>query len=84
MFDQDPFRLMRIFAHAQTRGLRISSELAQIIRRRLRLVNRTFQYAKETRKIFISILSHKGKVGRILRAMHEVDLLGAYLPEFGD
>lgn len=84
VFNQDPFRLLRVFAHAQSRGLRISSELAQLIRRRLRLVNRTFQYAKAAREAFIEILGRKGQVGRILRAMHEVDLLGAYLPEFGD
>lgn len=84
VFNQDAFRLLRVFEHAQSRGLRISSELSQLIRRRLRLVNRTFQYAKAARETFIAILGQKGKVGRILRAMHEVDLLGAYLPEFGD
>lgn len=84
VFNADPFRLLRVFEHAQSRNLRISSELAQLIRRRLRLVNRTFQYAKAARETFITILGAKGKVGRILRAMHEVDLLGAYLPEFGD
>lgn len=84
VFHQDPFRLMRVFAHAQSRRLRISSELAQLIRRRLRLVNRTFQYARAARETFGEILARKGQVGRILRAMHEVDLLGAYLPEFGD
>lgn len=84
VFNVDPFRLLRVFAHAQARGLRVSPELAQLIRRRLRLVNRTFQYAKAARETFIEILGEKGKVGRILRAMHEVDLLGAYLPEFGD
>lgn len=84
VFNQDPIRLIRVFGHAQTRDLRISSELAQLIRRRLRLVNRTFQYARAAREAFGEILSRKGQVGRILRAMHEVDLLGAYLPEFGD
>ena len=62
----------------------LSSELQQLIRRRLRLVNRTFQYARAARETFIAILSRRGQVGRILRAMHEVDLLGAYLPEFGE
>ncbi len=84
VFNQDPFRLLRVFAHMQDRNLRLSSELEQLIRRRRRLINRTFQYAKAAREIFVSILSQPGKVGRILRAMHEVDVLGAYLPEFGE
>ncbi len=83
VFKQDPFRLLRVFEHAQTRDLRLSSELEQLIRRRRRLINRTFQYAKAARETFIAILSRPGKVGRILRAMHEVDVLGDYMPEFG-
>lgn len=83
VFKQDPFRLLRVFEYAQTRDLRLSSELEQLIRRRRRLINRTFQYAKTARETFIAILSRRGKVGRILRAMHEVDILGDYLPEFG-
>lgn len=84
VFIHDPFRLLRVFEHAQTRDLRLSSEVQQLIRRRLRLVNRTFQYARAARETFIAILSRRGKVGRILREMHEVDVLGAYLPEFGE
>jgi [protein-PII] uridylyltransferase len=85
VFEQDPFRMLRVFEHAQTRNLRLSSELQQLIRGCLPLVNnRTFQYARAAREIFIGILSRRGQVGRILRAMHEVDLLGAYLPEFGE
>ncbi|HEY0794043.1 MAG TPA: [protein-PII] uridylyltransferase [Chthoniobacterales bacterium] len=84
IFHEDPFRLMRVFLHAQQRELDLSPELQQLIRRRTRLVNRTFQYARATRETFQAVLSRKGQVGRILRMMHEVDFLGRYLPEFGD
>ncbi len=84
VFKQDPFRLLRVFEHMQDHDLRLSSELEQLIRRRRRLINRTFQYARTAREIFVSILSKPGKVGRVLRAMHEVDVLGDYLPEFGE
>ena len=83
IFTPDPARMMRAFQHLQQRQLRLSPELAQLIRRRLHLVDRTFQYSKAAREIFMAICARKGEVGRILRAMHEVDFLGRYIPEFG-
>lgn len=83
IFTQDHSRLMRLFQHMQQRGLRMSAELQHLVRRRLHLVDKTFCYAKATREVFTAICSRKGEVGRILRAMHEVDLLGRYVPEFG-
>ncbi len=84
VFHEDPFRLIRVFLYAQQRELELSSELQQLIRRRTRLVNRTFQYARAARETFQAILSRKGQVGHILRMMHEVDFLGKYMPEFGE
>jgi [protein-PII] uridylyltransferase len=83
IFHEDPYRLMRVFLYAQQRELELSPELQQLIRRRTRMVNRTFQYSRATRETFQAILSRKGLVGHILRMMHEVDFLGRYLPEFG-
>ena len=83
VFNQDPARMMRLFQHLQQRGLRLSAELAQLIRRRLHLVDRTFQYLKPVRETFLAICSRKGEVGAILRAMHKVDFLGRFIPEFG-
>jgi [protein-PII] uridylyltransferase len=83
IFNQEPARMMRMFQHLQQRQLQLSPELAQLTRRRLHLVDRTFQYSKAARETFIAICSRKGEVGHILRAMHEVDFLGRYVPEFG-
>ncbi len=82
IFNRDPSRMMRSFRLAQQRNLRFSAELGDLVRRRLRLVDRTFQYGKENREVFLSILSGKGKVGGILRLMHDLGFLGKYLPEF--
>jgi [protein-PII] uridylyltransferase len=84
IFNQDPFRMIRVFQHAQQRKLRLSPDLQQLIRRRLHLVDRTFQYARAARETFAAILSRKGEVGRTLRMMHRVDFLGRYIPEFGE
>ncbi len=59
-------------------------ELQQLVRRRLQLVDRTFQYSRAARETFSAILSRKGEVGRTLRMMHTVDFLGRYIPEFGE
>jgi [protein-PII] uridylyltransferase len=83
IFADDPQRLMRLFRHAQVRRLELSPALRDLVRRRLSLVDRTFQYSRAARQVFLSILSRKGDVGRILRTMHETDFLGRYLPEFG-
>lgn len=82
IFNHDPQRMMRAFQLAQTRGLAFSAELGDLVKRRLRLVDRTFQYNKENRIVFLSILSRKGEVGRILRLMHDLGFLGKYVPEF--
>lgn len=83
VFSQEPARLMRLFQHLQQRNLTLSAELAQLVRRRLHLCDRTFQYSKAARETFLAICSRKGEVGRILRAMHRIDFLGRYVPEFG-
>ena len=83
IFRDQPRRLMRVFLHAQQRGLRLHADLAQLIRNQLALVDRAFLSDEHVAETFLSILNQRGNVAPILRAMHEVDLLGKYVPEFG-
>jgi [protein-PII] uridylyltransferase len=83
LFRKDPEQMMSAFQLAQERDLDLSPELADLLSRSLRHVTRTYQYARGPREVFKSILSQKGRVGRILRMMHRVDFLGRYIPEFG-
>jgi [protein-PII] uridylyltransferase len=83
VFRDQPRRLMRVFLYAQQRGLRLQPDLAQLIRNQLSLVDHTFLSDEHVRETFLAILNQRGNVAPILRAMHEVDLLGKYLPEFG-
>ena len=83
IFRDQPRRLMRVFLHAQQRGLRLHPDLAQLIRNQLALADREFQNDAHVRETFLAILNHRGNVAPILRAMHEVGLLGKYMPEFG-
>jgi [protein-PII] uridylyltransferase len=83
IFRKDPEQMMQAFQLALQRDLDLSPELTDLLSRNLGQVTRTYQYARGPRTIFKSILSQKGKVGRILRMMHRVDFLGRYIPEFG-
>ncbi|MDA1272635.1 MAG: [protein-PII] uridylyltransferase [Verrucomicrobia bacterium] len=82
-FVDDPTRLMRLFLHAQQRGLRLHPDLEQLVRNRLNLVDRSFLRNPHIRETFLEILNQRGSVAPVLRSMHEVGLLGKYLPEFG-
>ena len=83
VFRDQPRRLMRVFLYAQQRGLLLHPDLAQLIRSHLDLVDRAFLSDEHVRDSFLAILDQRGSVAPIVRAMHEVDLLGKYLPEFG-
>jgi [protein-PII] uridylyltransferase len=83
VFRDSPRRLMRVFLHAQQRGLKLHPDLAQLIRNQLSLANREFLNDEHVRETFLEILNARGNVAPILRAMHEVGLLGKYIPDFG-
>jgi [protein-PII] uridylyltransferase len=82
-FKNQPRRLMRLFLYMQQRGLKLHPDIAQGIRNQLSLVNREFLADKHIHETFLEILNQRGNVSPILRAMHEVGLLGKYIPEFG-
>lgn len=83
VFRDQPKRLMRVFLYAQQRGIELHPDLVQMIRNQLGLVDRAFLSDEHVRETFLTILGQRGNVAGILRAMHEADLLGKYIPEFG-
>ena len=83
IFRDSPRRLMRVFLHAQQRRLQLHPDLAQLIRNQISLVDREFLNDEHVRETFLTIVERRGEVAPILRAMHEVNLLGKYIPEFG-
>lgn len=83
VFRDHPRRLMRVFLHAQQRGLKFHPTLIQLLRHSHSLVERGFLNDSHVRATFLEILDQRGNVAPILRQMHEVGLLGKFLPEFG-
>ena len=83
IFRDSPRRLMRVFLHAQQRGLKLHPDLAQMIRNQLSLVDNSFIRDSHVRETFLEILDQRGNVAPALRSMHEVGLLGKFIPEFG-
>ena len=83
IFREQPQRLMRVFLQAQHRRLKLHPDLEQLIRNELSLVDRAFLNDTHVRETFLTILAQRGNVSPVLRAMHEVNFLGKYIPEFG-
>ena len=84
IFHEDPARMMRMFQHAQVRGLRLSPELYRLVQNSFSLIDRSYRYNNAVIETFLAILSRKGQVAASLRQMHRTGFLGRYLPEFGE
>ncbi len=82
VFDEDPARMVRVFRILQDQGSVPGAELKALMRSRFALLTDGVVQQKEVRETFLHILRQKGKVGRILRCMHESGVLGRMVPEF--
>lgn len=82
VFRQDPVRMIRVFRILQDQGSVPGAELASLIRSNFSLLTEEWARRPEVQETFLHILRQKGKVGRILRWMHEGGILGRMLPEF--
>lgn len=84
VFKNDPVNLIRVFRLAQQFGARIDSDLRYLITRSILLIDHTIINNASAAKSFCTILRSPGDVYPILMQMHELGVLGRYLPEFGE
>jgi [protein-PII] uridylyltransferase len=84
VFQDDPVRLIRIFRLAQQFGAKLDSDLRFLITRSIPLIDHSIINSASAAKSFCSILRSPGEVYPILMQMHEMGVLGRYLPEFGE
>lgn len=83
IFEENPNRLIRLFAYCQKYELSPSPSLRKLIKASWTFIDKSFRMRIENRDAFREILEKKGQVARTLRLMHRCGVLGRYLPEFG-
>ena len=82
LFQDDPVRLLKIFWYALQTGYALSSGAQELIREHLHLIDDQFRQSNRALSFFLAILREPKGVAATLRLMHELGVLGAYIPEF--
>jgi [protein-PII] uridylyltransferase len=83
VFREDPTRLIRVFWHAHRLGCDLSPALERAVEDAADLVDDRVRRSPVARELFLDICRTWGRVAVTLSAMHELGVLGRYLPEFG-
>ncbi|MCB1123638.1 MAG: HD domain-containing protein, partial [Verrucomicrobiae bacterium] len=81
-FKDDPLRIIRVFRHRQQLGVKLDFELTNLVSKSLDLIDEDLVKSPEANETFRSILSEPGNVYSTLNAMHDLGVLGKFLPEF--
>ena len=82
VFREDPVRLIRVFRHLQTLEATLDFHLADLIRTSLPLLTPEVAESHDASVSFRAILAEAGTVHPILAKMHELAVLGLFIPEF--
>lgn len=79
---ENPLGIVKAFVLCDLHDVEVGPGLAMEIARALPFLRGPLLQRKEAREMLLSLLSSKGRVGRVLRSMHELGLLGRLVPEF--
>jgi [protein-PII] uridylyltransferase len=82
LFEEDPTRLLRVFRLAQQLNATLDFELTLLIRDSLHLITPDMLRDPRAVRSFLAILQEVGQVFPILAQMHELGVLGKFIPEF--
>lgn len=80
---REPARIMKVFWHLHRLGCDLSLDLERAVEDSLDLVDDGFRRSPVVRDLFLDMCRTWGRVALTFSEMHELGLLGAYLPEFG-
>ena len=81
-FLRDPLNILRIFAEAVRTGLLLHPHAMRLVAANRHLVDRDLRASPEANRIFLDLLLRHGNPDRALRRMNELEILGAFIPEF--
>ncbi len=79
----EPLRVMKVFWHMHRLGCTLSPDLERRLEEGLEAIDERVQRDPAVREVFLDICRRWGRVGETLSEMHELGVLGRYLPEFG-
>jgi [protein-PII] uridylyltransferase len=82
-FREDPLRLLKVFWHRHQLGFELGIDVERAIEESLDLIDDAFRASPEARDLFLGICRNWGRVAQTMREMHELGVLGRYLPEWG-
>jgi [protein-PII] uridylyltransferase len=80
---REPARVMKVFWHMHRLGCGLSLDLERAVEDALDAVDDGVQGDPGVRDLFLDMCRRWGRVGETLAEMHELGVLGRYLPEFG-
>jgi len=82
-FKNDPLNILRLFARAQETGTLFHPSAIRLLRASLRLIDDKFRSNPEASRIFLSLLTSRAAPAITLSRMNDADVLGRFIPEFG-
>ena len=75
--------IIRLFRHSQRLSAKLSPSLRSMVRNRLSLIDASLINSSSANVSFRSILQEIGNVAPTLMEMHDLGVLGRFVPEFG-
>ncbi|MBE9536800.1 MAG: [protein-PII] uridylyltransferase [Proteobacteria bacterium] len=83
-FKKSPSMIMKLFELSRLHGVPVHSFAKECVRESLGLIDDQFRASEEVNRSFVNILKGEWDVAGTLKFMHKLEVLGRYLPEFGD
>ncbi len=82
-FQQDPVRLIEMFALGDQHNFEIHPQAMRAANRDSKLIDNNVRNDKRANELFMQVLTSKNHAEAMLRAMNEATVFGRFVPDFG-